>query len=156
MDFRLKQFPKLPSLPRADRSLRALVDRAPQAEDLANRGMDKLLPLRTWLYQSRRRLATGAVVVLAGWLSLHVLFGANGMVVYRQKRAEYDQLQKQLTDLQQENSHYNSQIKSLKNDPGTMERAAREQLHYTRPGEVVYVGPPPAHSQPPANAAARK
>jgi len=156
MDFRLKQFPRLPALPRPDEGLRALVERAPQAEALAERSMHKLLPLRTWLYQSRRRLATAAVIVLAGWLSLHVLFGANGMVVYRQKRAEYQQLEKQLNDLQQENNLYNSQIKSLKNDPSTMEKAAREQLHYTRPGEVVYVAPPPVRPQPPANAAARK
>ncbi len=156
MDFRLKQFPKLRVLPRPNDSLRALVDRAPQAEAFADRGLEKLRPARAWLYHSRRRLATAGVIVLATWLSLHVLFGANGMVVYRQKRAEYQQLQRQLQDLQSENDHYNSQIKALKSDPEALERTAREQLHYTRPGEVVYVAPPPVRPQPPANATARK
>ena len=46
------------------------------------------------------------------------------MVVYRQKRAEYQQLEKQLNDLQQENGHYNSQIKSLKKcSPPVVRRA---------------------------------
>jgi cell division protein FtsB len=156
MDFRLKQFSKLKVLPRPEQSLRALVDRAPQAEAIAERGINKLRPAGNWLYRSRRRVATAGVVLLTVWLSLHVLFGANGMVVYRQKSAEYQQLQQQVKSLQGENDRYASQVKALKTDPQTMVREAREQLQYTRPGEVVYVGPQPARPQPPANAAARK
>ena len=44
-------------------------------------------------YRTRRKLATGAVAFLAVWLGFHVIFGANGMVVYHQKRAEYQKLQ---------------------------------------------------------------
>jgi cell division protein FtsB len=156
MDFRLKSFPKLKALPRPDEHLRALVDRAPAAEAFAERSAQKLRPAFDWLYHSRRRLATTAVVLLTAWLSLHVLFGANGMVVYRQKRAEYQQLQKKLQELQAENDAYTAHVKGMKNDPKMMEKEAREQLHYTRPGEVVYVAPAPARPQPPANAAARK
>ena len=156
MDFRLKQFPKLTVLPRPEDGLRALVNRAPQAEALAERGLDKLRPAGNWLYRSRRRVATAAVLVLAAWVSLHVLLGANGMVVYRQKSAEYQQLEKQLKDLQAENDHFTSDVKALKTDPETMIKEAREQLHYTRRGEVVFVSPAPVNPQRPPSATARK
>ncbi len=155
MDFRLKQLSRLKVLPRPEDGLRALVDRAPQAEALAERGLNKLRPAGNWFYRSRRRLATAAVSLVTAWLSLHVLFGANGMVIYKQKSAEYERLQKQVKDLQDENDHYTSQINDLKTNPDTLVREAREQLHYTRPGEVIYVAPPP-RPQPPANASARK
>jgi cell division protein FtsB len=156
MDFRVKSFPKLKALPRPEDHLRALVDRAPEAEAFAERSAEKLRPALDWLFHSRRRLATAAVVVVTAWLSLHVLFGANGMVIYRQKRAEYQQLEKKLRDLQTENDSYNTRVKGLKNDPKMMEKEAREQLHYTRPGEVIYVAPAPAAPPPPKSAVTRK
>ena len=111
----------------------------------------------TLLYAMRRRLATAAVGVLTVWLFAHVMFGANGMVVYRQKKDEYQSLQKQIEDLQKENNRYTQQVKSLQTpDPNTIEKEAREQLHYARPGEVVYVAPPAVHPAVPETNAARK
>ena len=88
-------------------------------------------------------MATAGVVLLTAWLFLHVMFGANGMVVYRSKSAEYQKLQVEINRLQQENEAYTQQIKALQSDPKAIEKEAREQLHYTRPGEVVYVQPTP-------------
>jgi cell division protein FtsB len=45
--------------------------------------------------------------------------------------------------LQKENSRFVGQIRSLKSDPAAIEKEAREQLHYTRHGEIVYVSPDP-------------
>jgi cell division protein FtsB len=72
-----------------------------------------------------------------------VMFGANGTVVYRSKRAEYKSLQTEIDRLQKENDQYTQQIKALENEPKAIEKEAREQLHYTRPGEYVYVAPAP-------------
>jgi hypothetical protein len=48
-------------------------------------------------------------------------------------------------------------VKSLQTpDPSAIEREAREQLHYARPGEVVYVALPPVHPPTPETNAARK
>ena len=94
-----------------------------------------------FLYRARRRLATVAVCLLVVGLGWHVIFGANGMVVYEQKRVEYRKLQQEIEQLQQENERYTQQIKALKSDPKAIEREAREQLRYTRPGAVVYVMP---------------
>jgi cell division protein FtsB len=157
MDIRLERLAKIRILPRSKESLSTLVERAPQAEAWADRTMARLRPMLTLLYGMRRRLATAAVVIFTVWLFAHVMFGANGMVVYRQKKAEYQALQKQIDDLQKENGRYTRQVKSLQApDPNTIEKEAREQLHYARPGEVVYVAPPPVHPPMPETNAARK
>jgi cell division protein FtsB len=156
MDLRIEQIPKLRVVPRAQRGLNALVDRAPQAEAFGQRVKEKLRPASTWLYNSRRRVATLGVATLTVWLFLHVMFGANGMVVYRQKRAEYQSLRNEIDVLQKESEHYTQQINSLQTDPKTIEKEAREQLHYTRPGEVVYVAPAPPPIEIPSTNAAQK
>jgi cell division protein FtsB len=156
MDLRIEQIPRIRVMPRAQRGLNALVDRAPQAEAFGERVKEKLLPASTWLYNSRRRLATLGVATLTVWLFLHVMFGANGMVVYRQKRAEYQSLRREIDVLQKEGEHYTQQINALQTDPKTIEKEAREQLHYTRPGEVVYVAPAPPPIQIPSTNAAQK
>jgi cell division protein FtsB len=156
MDLRIEQIPKLRVVPRAQRGLNALVDRAPQAEAFGQRAKEKLRPASTWLYNSRRRVATLGVATLTVWLFLHVMFGANGMVVYRQKRAEYQSLRNEIDVLQKESEHYTQQINSLQTDPKTIEKEAREQLHYTRPGEVVYVAPAPPPIEIPSTNAAQK
>jgi cell division protein FtsB len=137
----VKQFSKLPNLPNPEQGLRRIVERAPQAEAWADQTMESARPTLTMLYGIRRRLATGAVILLSGWLFVHVMFGANGMVVYRQKKADYQNLQNEIRALTDENARYTEQINALQTDPKTIEREAREQLHYTRPGEVVYVSP---------------
>src|SRR6202049_4549562 len=157
MDFRIGRLAKIRILPRSKESLSTLVEQAPQAEAWADRRIASLRPVLTLLYGMRRRLATAAVVIFTVWLFAHVMFGANGMVVYRQKKAEYQSLRKKIDDLQKENDRYTQQVKSLQAPaPNTIEKEAREQLHYARPGEVVYVAPPPVHPPTPETNAARK
>jgi cell division protein FtsB len=156
MDFRIIKKSGIRVLPRPRQGLRALAERAPQAEAFAESVMERLRPALRSLYHVRRRLATGCVAVLTVWLFVHVMFGANGMVVYRQKKTEYQSLQKEIDELQQQNNQSNQQIKALKTDPKTIEKAAREELHYARPGEVVFVTPTPPQPQRPSTDAARK
>jgi cell division protein FtsB len=139
---------------RPEEGLRAVVERAPQAEALAATWIERARPLAMQVYGLRRRIATIAVLLLAGSLFVHVMFGANGMVVYKQKKAEYQSLRKQIGQVQQDNDHYAQKIQGLKTDEKAVEKEAREQLGYARPGEVVYVATPkPA---PPANHTAKK
>src|SRR5690348_2859267 len=91
--------------------------------------------------RSRRKLATAAAGALVCFLGYHVVFGPNGVVVYQQKRREYHQLQQQIQSLQQQNETLSQQIKSLQTDRQAIEKVAREQLRYVRPGEVVYTLP---------------
>jgi cell division protein FtsB len=107
---------------------------------------DHLAAIIARLIPLRRRIATGAVITLAVLLGYHVMFGANGMVVYHKKRSEYRKLQTEIQQVQAENEKLDQQIRALKSDPKAIEKEAREQLKYTRPGEVVYVIPAP-HNQ---------
>ena len=133
-----------------------MAERAPQAEALAASWIGCVRPLAIRIYTLRRRIATIAVAVLAGSLFIHVMFGANGMVVYKQKRAEYDGLRKRIVEVQQENDRYTQQIQGLKSDQKSIEKEAREQLGYAKPGEYVYVPPVPAKPGPAPSHSAKK
>jgi cell division protein FtsB len=89
----------------------------------------------------RRKAATAAAAVLAVAVGYHVVFGANGLIVYEKKRAETQQLNGQMLELQRENAVLKGHVDRLQSDPNAIEHQAREQLHYTRPGEVIYTLP---------------
>ena len=156
MDLRVERFPRIRVLGRPQEGLQALVQRAPEAEAWAERTTEKLRPYISLLYYNRRKVATVGVGALAVWLFFHVMLGANGMVVYRQKRAEFQSLQQETEKLQTENSRFTEQVKALQNDPKAIEKVAREQLHYARPEEKVYVAPAVVPPPPPANASAKR
>jgi cell division protein FtsB len=132
-------------LPSREEGLRAVIgqamDQAPKAEAVAARWVESTRPVWMWLAREWRRLGTAAATLLIVGLLLHAMFGANGMVVYRQKHAEMQSLESEVERLQKENDRFVDQIESLKSDPAAIEKEAREQLHYTRPGEFVYVAP---------------
>jgi len=142
------------SIPRPEDGLRAMMERAPQAEAMAASWIERARPTLMQVYALRRRIATVAVIILAASLFVHVMFGANGMVVYKQKRAEYQELHKQIVRVQEDNDRYTQQIQGLKTDQTAIEKEAREQLGYAKPGEYVYVPPKPAPV--PANHSAKK
>jgi len=89
----------------------------------------------------RRKLAAMAIAVLLGFAAYYVVFGANGLMVYQQKRRESRELDRQIKALQQQNGSMEQEIKALKTDPKAIEKEARERFGYTRPGEVVFTLP---------------
>jgi cell division protein FtsB len=96
------------------------------------------------IYDWRRKGATVALGLLAFWVAYHVVFGANGMMVYSHKRTEHRSLDHEILELKQENQQLTQRVGSLQNDPKAIEKEAREQLRYARPGEVIYTLPQPA------------
>lgn len=90
---------------------------------------------------SRRRVATVAAAVLALGVGYHVVFGRNGLIVYEQKRMDAQTLNVELQSLQRENERLQGHVDRLQSDPDAIEHQAREELHYTRPGEVIYALP---------------
>lgn len=98
-----------------------------------------------------RRWATVAAAVLALGLAYHVVFGQNGLTAYERKNRDARMLDTQLRSLEHENELLKGHIDRLKDDPNAIEHQAREELHYTRPGEVIYTLPvAPGKSAPPA------
>jgi cell division protein FtsB len=154
MDLRIIRPAKVRRFPTPEEGIRAIARRVPQAEATAESWLVNLRPLLAQVYLWRRRVATITVMLVAGWLFVHVMFGTNGMVVYKQKRAEYVSLQNRISLEQKENELYAQRIQGLKTDEKAIEKEAREQLRYVRPGEYVYVPPAPANA-PPSNHSAK-
>ena len=156
MDFRVG-IPKIRVLPPPEERLRSLERGADQAEAWAGKLRTQVEPFLAKAFELRTRIATLSVALLAIWLFVHVMLGPNGMVVYRAKRAEYENLQKEIDRLQKENHATQTQVDELQNDPKRIEKEAREQFHYARPGEVIYISPDKSASPPaPAMDSARK
>ena len=108
---------------------------ANQAQGIVSRGFEQV---RTgW-----RKGLTIAAGVLALAVGYHVVFGQNGLTAYQQKRHDARTLDTQLKSLQHENELLKGHVDRLQNDPNAIEHQAREELHYTRPGEVIYTLPP--------------
>ena len=53
--------------------------------------------------------------------------------------SQYNSILRQYEEHQTRNRHLHDQ--RLQSDPDTLEYEAREQMHYTRPGEVIYTLP---------------
>jgi cell division protein FtsB len=92
---------------------------------------------------SRRKIATGGAALLALAVGFHVVFGANGLTVYLQKRQDTLDLKAEMQRLQRENDALKGHVDRLQQDPEAIEQQAREALRYTRPGEVIYTLPTP-------------
>jgi cell division protein FtsB len=85
-----------------------------------------------------------ALILLFGW---GVVNGKHGLSAWQQQRVEDQQLRQEIQQLQSENAQLRDHVERLKTDPGAIEHEAREQLHYAKPGEVIYTLPAPPQSQ---------
>jgi cell division protein FtsB len=107
-------------------------------------------------FSLRRKIGTALAAVLAVWLFFHVVLGPNGAMAYGNKRNEYKTLARDVDQLQEQNEQLRKHIEALKGDPAAIEREAREQLHYAKPGEIVYVAPAPPPPPMPKNHSAKR
>ena len=86
----------------------------------------------------RRVLATLCIGLLAVLIGYKVVFGANGMKVWQAKRAEVQILQQDINRAQAEREDLQRHVQALqRGEPSVIEKEAREQLGYVKPGEVV-------------------
>lgn len=90
-----------------------------------------------WALRVWRSAGSVVAVLLALLLGWHVVNGKHGLSVWEQKRVEDKQLQKEIEDLQQENSRLRVRVDKLKSDPDEIEHEAREKLRYAKQGEVI-------------------
>lgn len=91
-----------------------------------------------WIYRMRRVLATVCLAVLTALIAYKVVSGANGMKVWESKRAEYQSLQHDIDRMGRQQQELQHEVDGLqRGDPSLIEKEAREQLGYVKPGEVV-------------------
>jgi cell division protein FtsB len=126
-----------------------MADKKMQAWNSATDSLPDPMPRRAldWSLRVWRPAGTVVAVALALLLTWHVFNTKNGVTVWYQKRAEDRQLQREIKDLEQENARLRDQIERLKSDPNAIEQAARERLHYAKPGEVIYALPAETKTQ---------
>jgi cell division protein FtsB len=105
------------------------------------------LRLQHWVHRAWRPAATLLAGLMALMLTWHVINGKDGLSAWQKKRAEERQFQHEIQRLQQENTQLRDRIHHLQSDPDAIQHEAREELHYAKPGEVIYTLPAPPSSQ---------
>jgi cell division protein FtsB len=91
----------------------------------------------------RRVLATLCIALLAAAAGYKAIYGPNGTIVYKSKKAEYERLRQEITDETLRQQQLQDRVRALQSDPKAIEKEAREQLGYVKPGEIVLVPRPP-------------
>lgn len=75
------------------------------------------------------------------WLAQRAIFGMNGLRALWRTQQQYSQTIAQVHQLEQQNRSLNQAVRQLQTNPQSIETIAREQLHLTKPGEIVYTYP---------------
>jgi cell division protein FtsB len=88
------------------------------------------------LFHRRRSLIAYAAAIAGLWV-LSAL-DPDGLRKARRNEAEADRLGRDNEALEQRVMRLRREVKALRGDPAALERAAREELGYVKPGEIVY------------------
>lgn len=71
-------------------------------------------------------------------LLVHDVFGPHGFIAMRRTQKEIEQIREQIGKMNDENKTLTEQVNSLKSDPKSIERIAREEMGLARPGEMIF------------------
>ena len=85
-------------------------------------------------------------------LLVHDVFGPHGFIAMRRTQKEIEQIRDQIGKMNDQNKSLAEQVNSLKSDPRSIERIAREEMGLARPGEMIFKLPDtskPGDSQKP-------
>jgi cell division protein FtsB len=74
-------------------------------------------------------------------LLVHDVFGPHGFIAMRRTQKEIEQIREQIGKVNDENKTLTDQVNSLKTDPKSIERIAREEMGLARPGELIFKVP---------------
>jgi cell division protein FtsB len=86
----------------------------------------------------RRRVFLLVSLLGGGYLLLSLFFSDMGLLKHRTMIQVQRRLEEEQETLTDENERLRQEIKALRSDPAAIERAARERLGMSRPGEIVY------------------
>ncbi|HEX9291434.1 MAG TPA: septum formation initiator family protein [Anaeromyxobacteraceae bacterium] len=86
---------------------------------------------------ARRRFLLGYLAAVLALLGLSAA-DRDGLRKARRNESEAERLERENAALEQRVARLRREVKALQGDPAALERAAREELGYVRPGELVY------------------
>lgn len=72
-----------------------------------------------------------------GFLLIHDIFGAHGVLAMRRTQKEASQIRQEIQRLDDENRKLQDRVKALKTDPSAIEGIARD-MGLARPGEFIF------------------
>lgn len=87
---------------------------------------------------SRRRTLLGWALAVAGALALLSAVNDGGFRRYFLLRSQIASLEERNHQLAEQNQRMTREVEALRNDPKAIERAAREELGFVRPGELIF------------------
>ncbi len=79
-------------------------------------------------------LLTVAMLLLA-------VFNEKGAIEVHARADKLTTIESEINKLETDNKNLTSEIQSLRSDPNTIEKLAREELKLVKPGEIVLVTP---------------
>ncbi len=85
-----------------------------------------------------RRKLLGVAACVAAILTLVSAADAKGFRRYLRLRQDVESIHERNQILTEQNEQLMREINALRNDPAALERAAREELGYIKPGELVF------------------
>ena len=71
-------------------------------------------------------------------LLLQDIFGTHGLIAMRRSQQQAAEVQKEISQIDEENQQLQGRVKALKSDPSAIERIAREEMGLARPGEHIF------------------
>jgi cell division protein FtsB len=89
------------------------------------------------------RIAVGVFGVLTVAMLLLAVFNDKGALQVHSQAKKLSALESEVSTLEEQNKQLTTEIESLRSDPATIEKFAREELKLVKPGEVVLVTPEP-------------
>ncbi len=109
----------------------------------------------TFVEQMREFLRRNmSILLVAGLLLLVVqdIFGTHGVLAMRRAQKEAAKVKQEIQQIDTQNRQLEDSVKSLKSDPETIERIAREEMGLARPGEYIFkIAPKPGEVSSPAD-----
>jgi cell division protein FtsB len=87
------------------------------------------------------RIALAVCGLLTFAMLLLAVFNDKGLLEVRAQAKKLSAIESEIGKLDSENKQLTSEIQSLRSDPNTIEKFAREELKLVKPGEIVLVTP---------------
>jgi len=87
------------------------------------------------------RIALAVFSLLTVAVLLLAVFNDQGLLEVHARAKKLNAIEADIGNLDAENKQLSSDIQSLRSDPGTIEKFAREELKLVKPGEIVLVTP---------------
>jgi len=100
---------------------------------------DNLLRKQVVSEIKKKRLIIFILIILSFiYLAVNLLLGDGGLLKYRELYIKKQLFEKEITELEKENTRIKAQIKSLKENPFYAEKYAREEFGLARPDEYIF------------------